>query len=365
MLFLSEQEKYLWADYARTIIENSTKPEDFNKEIRTNLQSAFYFFIGTSLASHGHYDQCGAWLNAGALCEEEGLFSSTYLMGFLHRHNEMMTSTSVAFEDPRPYVHFSQVPAMKNARVQMITQFSHSLPEFPSPIRFMDIGCGDGALTIQFLTHLIKTGKVPGCTEILLIDQSQAMVSLAKKNVESAFPEVAIVTDNARIQDCSLSFNHRYDIAMSSLAYHHMPVEDKKIHLSRIKPWIDHFLLFEMEANHDTPDLNSPELAFSVYQAYGRIMDFVFAHDAPVEVVTDCIDSFLMTELISILMEPRGVRTDYHMLRTQWNDLFSEIFSPEFTLLSDSICYADEYLGLFTMHYGREHALKPGHITSS
>ena len=107
---------------------------------------------------------------------------------------------------------------------------------------------------------------------------------------------------------------------MSSLAYHHMPMEDKRVHLARLKPWIDHFLLFEMDANNDTPDLLSPELALSVYQSYGRIMDFVYAHDAPVDVVTDCIDSFLMTEVVSILTQRRGARSDYHMLRGQWHE---------------------------------------------
>jgi hypothetical protein len=141
---------------------------------------------------------------------------------------------------------------------------------------------------------------------------------------------------------------------MSSLAYHHMPVEDKRIHLSRLRPWIDHFLLFEMDANNDTPELYSPELAFSVYQSYGRIMDFVYAYDAPVEVVTDCIDSFLMTEVVSLLTQPRGERTEYHMLRSQWHDLFRTCLCPEFTVSSDSTCYADEYMTLFTLHYGRK-----------
>ena len=109
-----------------------------------------------------------------------------------------------------------------------------------------------------------------------------------------------------------------------------------------------------MDANNDTPECSSPELSLSVYQSYGRIMDFVYAHDAPVGVVTDCIDAFLMTEVISILTEPRGIRTDYHMLRTQWHDLFSAVLCPEFSLRSDSACYADEYMTLFTMHYGRD-----------
>ena len=79
---------------------------------------------------------------------------------------------------------------------------------------------------------------------------------------------------------------------------------------------------------------------------------FVFAHDAPSDKVTDCLDFFLMTELVSILTEPRGKRTDYHMLRSQWHDLFKTEPGPEFVLRSDSACYADEHMALFTMHYG-------------
>lgn len=80
------------------------------------------------------------------------------------------------------------------------------------------------------------------------------------------------------------------------------------------------------------------------------MISFVFAHDAPPGEVMDCVDSFLMTEVVSILTEPRGERTDYHMLRTQWNDLFMTVLGPEFSLQGDSACYADEYMALFTMH---------------
>lgn len=83
-------------------------------------------------------------------------------------------------------------------------------------------------------------------------------------------------------------------------------------------------------------------------------MDFVYSHDAPVDVVTDCIDSFLMTEVVSLLTRPRGERTEYHMLRSQWHDLFRDCLCPEFAVCSDSTCYADEYMTLFTLHYGRK-----------
>lgn len=362
MLFLSDKEKDIWNSFARKILESNAIPVGYEDNIRSNLLSAFCYHIGTRFAGAGHYERALEWLSAGTLHEEPGLFSSTFLVGFLSRHQGMMRKTAVAFEDPRPFIHFSHVPVMEQARVNMIHQFTHSLPDYDRPVSCMDIGCGDGALTVRMLSHLVEAGKVPGFKEILLIDPSHAMINLAKEKVGRIFPGTRVLVDNARIQDCSRSLGRHYDIAMSSLAYHHMPVEDKMVHLMLLKPWIDHFLLFEMDANNDTPELNSPELALSVFQSYGRIIDFVYSHDAPVEVVTDCIDSFLMTELVSILTEPRGIRTDYHMLKSQWHDLFRKILAPEFSLRLDSTCYADEYIDLFTLHYGRE---RENEITST
>ena len=353
MLFLSDVEKQEWEQYAREITNRPCAPGQYEVKIRANLFAAFCYFIGTTLAARGRNHDSLEWLNAGALAEEEGLFSATFLLGFLERHDGKMVAPAVAFSDPRPFIHFTNVPVMKKARMQFIHQCAHTLPAFDAPVRFMDIGCGDGALTVMLLRHLLDTGKISRIAGIHLIDPSRAMIDLAEKTVAAAFPGVPVSGENASIQDCTSTIDLHYDIAMSSLAYHHMPAEDKTANLARLKPWIDHFLLFEMDANNDTPELYSPELAFSVYQSYGRIMDFVFAHDAPVDVVTDCIDSFLMTEVVSLLTKPRGVRSDYHMLRNQWNELLKTGLGPEFTLRCDSACYADEYMTLFTLHYGK------------
>jgi hypothetical protein len=356
MLFLSEHEKAAWVAYAGEIAAGSGRPADYEDRVRQNLVSPFDYYIGTRLAAMGQNRRALEWLEAGTLCEEDGVFSSAFLLSFLQRHNGAMIKPAVAFADPRPYLHFAGVPVMKEARRQLVHQFVRSLPAFDRPVRFMDIGCGDGSLTTMVLDQLVESGKAADIDEVLLIDASPAMIDLAQKTVAGAFPGVTITTENARIQDCSSSIHTRYDIAMSSLAYHHMPVEDKRVHLNRLKSWIDHFLLFEMDANNDTPAMDSPDLALAVYQSYGRIMDFVYSYDAPVDVVTNCIDSFLMTEVVSILTEPRGVRTDYHMLRTQWHDLFREVLGPEFSLCSDSTCYGDGYVSMFTLHYGRDEA---------
>jgi hypothetical protein len=353
MLFLSEREQWEWAGYADEILRDVPAPDSYDTRIRDNLVPAFHFYIATFLAAKGAGEQGIPWLETATLTEEDGLFCCAFLLGFLKRHNNQLIMPAKVFEDPRPFIHFTTVPVMKDARRQFVRQCGHSLPVFKNPVRFMDIGCGDGALTVAVLSHLQDCGKIPCISEILLVDPSSAMAALAEKTVRAAFPEAGISIENSRIQDCSGRIRQKIDIAMSSLAYHHMPVEDKRLHLERLRPWIDHFLLFELDANNDTPDIFTPALALSVYQSYGRIMDFVFSHDAPVDVVNDCIDSFLMTEVVSILTEPRGKRTDYHMLRSQWNTLLSEVLGSDFSSRCDSTCYADEYMALFTLHYGR------------
>jgi len=67
--------------------------------------------------------------------------------------------------------------------------------------------------------------------------------------------------------------------------------------------------------------LDAPELAVSLYQIYGGAVTFVLAHEAPREVIQASVDAFLIREMISVITQPRGLRSEYHMLRRQWIDL--------------------------------------------
>ena len=120
----------------------------------------------------------------------------------------------------------------------------------------------------------------------------------------------------ARIEELTAGMEGQYDIALSSLAYHHMPYETKLFHLEKLKGHIGCFILYELDADNDSPELHSPELALSVYQSYGALMDAIFANEAPVGVALASIDRFLMSEAIYFFTEPRGKRSDYHMLRS-------------------------------------------------
>lgn len=354
MLFLSGSEREQWQMLAKKIRDHVTNHESILTLIRPNLKAAFCFHIGVLLTADGERERGERWLKTGTLMEADGLFSNAFLLGFLKRQEGKLIIPSPAFEDPRYFIHFASVPVMQRSRARFLDHLSHTLPIYDHQIRLMDIGCGDGSLTTRMLTRIASSNKTPGVSEVLLIDPSPAMLDLAEQTVRRAHPDVKILTANTRIQDLTSHLDHRFEIAVSSLAYHHMPYEEKACHLTRLKPWIDHFILFEMDANNDAPELHSPELSFSVYQSYGRIIDFVFSHDAEVEIAVSCVDRFLMSEMVSLLTEERGMRSDYHMLRTEWHQLFRDVLVPDFSLRSDSNTYSDEHVGLFTLHYGRE-----------
>jgi SAM-dependent methyltransferase len=353
MLFLTQTESAQWTELGREIAAKQMAPFDLDGRIRNQLLPCFRCYAGGLLMSKGLEELGRKWFQAGVLEEEAGVFFNGFVNSFLERQRGKFVMPEKPFADPRPFMHFASVPLLKKTRADFVRQACDSLPRFTRPVRVIDIGCGNGALTVSFLRRLQEVGKAPEIGQILLIDPSPAMITLAVKTVGEVFPPSAIRGVNASIQDFSQTLSEHYDVALSTFAYHHIPYETKLLALRKLAPWIDHFVLFELSANDDLPELNSPELGVAVYQFYGRIIDWVFSHDAPVELAIAAVDNFLMAEVVTMLTLPRGQRTDYHALRWQWHDLFRQGLGPEFTCLCDTTTYAEDYLDLFTMHYGR------------
>ena len=351
MLMLSIQEKKLWNNLSKKVLEHKADSDGMISEIRFELQPAFQYFIGALLAAKERMEEAKKWFEAGM--EKETVPANSYMLEFIERHGGRFTIPQITFSDPRPFVHFTEVPQIKTSREKFIKYCGHSLPKFNRPISIMDIGCGSGAFLVNMINHLRSIGKVNDIKEVLLLDPSSNMLELAKNNVSRIFPHAKIEVLNQRLEEVSGKISSKYDIALGILSIHHMPFEKKMIHMKNLSKSVDHFLIFEPHANHDTPELFSPELAVSVYQVFGRPTDFVLAHPGPKEIVRKCVDFFLMTEAISLLTQPRKIRTEYHMLRTQWHDLLKKSLPPEFTCLFDSTCYTDDYLEFIAIHYGR------------
>lgn len=352
MLFLTPNESAEWTAFGQAVLIDPSGPYPPLPELRMGLVPAFHYFTGTLLLSRGHPEQGARWIRAGIASEPGGLFSNSFLASYLERHGGRLAIPEAIFADPAPYIHFNNTPVLRQSREKFRADCAAALPVFGAPLKIMDIGCGHG----QVLTDLLKSLQAEGCIgeieEVFLADPSEAMLELARQTVESAFPGTRVRTARARFEELSDHLGGHYHIALASLSIHHMPYEQKLIHLEKLRDHIDCFILYELDANNDTPELHSPELALSVYQSYGAIIDFVFAYDAPVHLALASIDRFLMSEAVYFFTEPRGQRSDYHMLREQWHRLFREGLAG-FSCLCDATSYADGNIALFTMMYGK------------
>lgn len=353
MYFMSKKESDAFVEWSDNVIRGESEPLDFRAMMRPVLLPVFYFYCGVLLCKLGQVQRGMDCFRRGSMYESDNMFSNAFVASFLERHNYELMIPAVCFEDPLPFVHFSTTPELKTARKNFIIQAGRSLPRLDRPFRLMDIGTGNGVLAVELLQHLKRCDIIKEVEDILLIDSSPAMLELASAYVGENFPDANIETLQGRIQDVVDDIDGVYDAALCSLSYHHMPMADKRLNLVKLKDKFNNLLLFELNADNDLPELDSPELMLAVYQSYGAMIDCIFAHDAPLEVTIDAVDSFLMTEQMSFLLQSRGERSDYHATRGQWTELFDDVLRPEFECFCDGSCMSDDYYELFILHYGR------------
>lgn len=352
MFLLSEDAVERWRALGRKASTNtSASPATVAKDIEEDLRAPFYYYVGAMLGAKGRMVPARKWLGEGQRVEQ--FPACAYMIDLIGRQGDSMKIPEVTFGDPKPWEYFSGLPEIRIARANFLNRSVLSLPNFDRPFSLIDIGCGNGDMGVRLIRGLLDERKITELRAVMLLDPSKRMLEQARKNVSAAFPAAKVRCLETKLEDIG-PLDDDYDVALASLSVHHMPAEKKKVHLEKLGGSIDHFLMLELEGNHDYPDLHSPELAFSAYQVFGRALQFVFSQDAPADVQRHCADIFLMTEAISILSQPRGERTEYHMLRPQWRALLDEALGSEFCCVCDSTCYADPYVEQIMMHYSRD-----------
>jgi len=100
MLFLSESEKIDCRERGERILQENIPVDEACEGIRPNLVPVFQFFAGALLAAKGQGARGCAWIRAGAMQEQEGVFFNTFLASFLDRHGDRLVMPSVVFQDP-------------------------------------------------------------------------------------------------------------------------------------------------------------------------------------------------------------------------------------------------------------------------
>lgn len=352
MFLLSDNAVERWKALGRTAAsKTSTPPPTVARDIEEDLKAPFYYFVGTMFGAKGKMAAAKKWLGEGQRVEP--FPACAYMLDLIGRQGDTMKIPEFTFTNPKPWEYFSSLPELRTARENFLQRAVQSLPGFERPFSLLDIGCGNGDMGVRLIRELLDARKITEVRSVMLLDPSRRMLKLAQENMKKAYPAAKVRCLETKLENAG-PLDDDYDVALASSSIHHMPAETKKAHIEKLGGSIDHFLLLELEGNHDYPEMHSPELAFSAYQVFGRALQFIFSQDAPADVQRQCADIFLMTEAISILSQPRGQRTEYHMLRSQWRALLDEALGEEFCCVCDSTCYADPYVEQVMMHYSRD-----------
>jgi tRNA (cmo5U34)-methyltransferase len=94
-----------------------------------------------------------------------------------------------------------------------------NLPD--KPVNILDLGCGDGRVTQE----LLRVDKSLNCT---LVDGSAEMIKNAKKRL-NMYPELNFIQSTFQKMMNEHKFPVKFDFIVSSLAIHHLNMNDKKL----------------------------------------------------------------------------------------------------------------------------------------
>lgn len=98
--------------------------------------------------------------------------------------------------------------------------YKYFLKKYNRPIKVLDLGCGDGALTNELM-------KIDDQIEATLVDGSSEMLKIAQERLKS-FVSLEFIQQTFQNLLKNSILNTDYDLVVSSLAIHHLSSEDKR-----------------------------------------------------------------------------------------------------------------------------------------
>jgi ubiquinone/menaquinone biosynthesis C-methylase UbiE len=197
-------------------------------------------------------------------------------------------------------------------------------------LHVLDIGIGDGSHLFSILKKFIDQSEIKDVT-ICAVDPSENMLKSSREYLlKNIGPKLKFMPINKNFQDLSgtetgkaLKISGRgFDFVHASHAFHHMPFELKMQACDKLRQLSPYFVLIDLEGNEDLPEQFDPEYVYYLYRTYGALMDHVTSEISDSNVVEGIFKKILLSEVFHSLYCKRNERSDFGMMREQWEDLF-------------------------------------------
>ena len=197
-------------------------------------------------------------------------------------------------------------------------------------VNIMDIGPGNGKMTTQIINHILAFSNIKKIN-LVLLDKFSAMLDMASKTCITdikANLEISRVYGEAqhltKIDVEKLKSSAPFWLTICSRSIHHMPWEQKQDLLKLLRSLTQNLFIVEMEANHDIPEKDSPEIVYSVNKRYSFIFDDINSSSISEKEKKSAIDEFMLIEAIMMLIKERSERIDYHTTAKEWEKLSTQ-----------------------------------------
>jgi hypothetical protein len=294
-----------------------------------------FIYAAVNEANRGPTDPTRLERARALLAKAESHPFASFLARYLIEKGQF-APTAVAFESTVPYDVWAATRFYRGYRRNTLRALSEFIrgnapaADLAVPV-ICDIGPGNGLLLGDIVAEALGMYRLSKI-KVVIIEMSQNMLDATVSHLQSRFgSQVECVSIKGRIQDIraedlkSASGGQEFWFTTGSASLHHMPAEMKRDVFRTLAKVSPRLVVTDFVANHDLPEMGSPELIYSVSNFYAYIIDDVWnTTSESAERRWEAIANFFLTEAINMLTKPRLSRIDYHASVELWNDVAAE-----------------------------------------
>jgi len=288
-----------------------------------------YSYAGCLLANHYRVEEA---IKMFALNMDDTF--SSILHNYLIEIGDFVMVSKV-FKSAKPYHIYTSTPLYQTHETAVVKNIGVFVQNNPPPVQgktvtIMDIGPGDGELTVQYVNKILELYPIEKL-RLIFVDPFEQELKAAEQNIRKKVnASCEVISICSKIQEINAEQISQIMQAApvwfvnAALSVHHMPREQKIPMLKQVKEFSSKFILAEVNWNHDLPEKDSPELIYSVVKNYGVFCEGILNLAVSEEDRKLCLYHFPVDEAINIIKQDRPCRIDYHTSIEEWKKIAGE-----------------------------------------